>query len=81
MIWLSVSQETAEVCGPRLINGQPGLGTLMRAVDEDYEACSNMAHVVCRRVRQVWGAWRVQNGPFPVNKPDAPPRETDAMMG
>jgi hypothetical protein len=38
------------------------------AVDEDNEACPNIAHVASRRVRQEWGAWRVQNGPSPVNK-------------
>jgi hypothetical protein len=31
MIWLSVSQETAKVHGPRPTNGQPGLGTPIRA--------------------------------------------------
>jgi hypothetical protein len=35
----------------------------------------------CRHVCQVWGAWRVQNGPFPVYEPDAPPRVTEAKMG
>jgi hypothetical protein len=35
-----------------------GMHWLDSAVDEDYGACPNMAHVACRRVRQVWGAWR-----------------------
>jgi hypothetical protein len=36
MIWLSVSQETAEVCGPRLINGQSGLGTPIPPLSAHY---------------------------------------------
>jgi hypothetical protein len=48
------------------------------AVNGDFGACPNMAHAKCRRVQQVWGAWRVQNGPSPVNKQNAPPRGTDA---
>jgi hypothetical protein len=34
-----------------------------------------------RHVCQVWGAWRVQNGPSPVYEPDAPPRVTEAKTG
>jgi hypothetical protein len=45
-----------------------GMYWLDSAVDEDYEACPNIAHVACRCVRQEWGAWSVQNGPSPVNK-------------